>query len=226
MNETVGCTRFDCEYCQPILDSFRGGACKLWLINIDEEGCKMYSKKKRKMKYGLGERVWTQYGNSVIIAIDADKNEYTINVGRSNYKVRADDLIEHGEILKKCPFCGSDNVSIWDSYMTCNNCEADGPWAENAEIARGLWNTRSVRNKEKKEESPPSKNPVPDIEKSLKIWMNWCRNEQFITKMLDVSYMPDVSFEYRKGYVEGLRIAEAHLGLLMIEKGIDLRSVK
>lgn len=61
------------------------------------------------------------------------------------------------------------------------------------------------------------------IAKSLKSWMTWCRDEQFITQAMNVSYMPDVSDEYRKGRIDGLAQAEAILGLLMFRQGIDLR---
>ena len=102
--------------------------------------------KKSEMKYGLGERVWTQYGNSAIIAIDADKNEYTINVGRGNYKVRAADVIEYEEImLKKCPFCGSEDVGWGKDCLICENCGVEGPVAISEEEATELWNKRSVR---------------------------------------------------------------------------------
>jgi len=61
------------------------------------------------------------------------------------------------------------------------------------------------------------------IKNSLLSWMKWCRNEQVMTQLMTVSYMPNVSDEYRKGRIEALKNAESILGLLMIEKGIDLR---
>jgi len=42
--------------------------------------------------------------------------------------------------LEPCPFCGSDNVSVWDEYVECMNCGANGPSCSNP-IA--LWNERA-----------------------------------------------------------------------------------
>ena len=57
----------------------------------------------------------------------------------------------------------------------------------------------------------------------LTTWMTYIRDEQAVTTHMNVSYMPGVSKEYRRGRADGLRLAESTLGLLAYEHGIDLR---
>ena len=57
----------------------------------------------------------------------------------------------------------------------------------------------------------------------LATWIRYIRDEQAMTTRMNVSYMPSVSEEYRRGRADGLRIAESTLGLLALERGIDLR---
>jgi len=57
----------------------------------------------------------------------------------------------------------------------------------------------------------------------LTTWMTFIRDEQAMTTRMNVSYMPGVSEEYRRGRADGLRLAESTLGLLAYEHGIDLR---
>lgn len=54
---------------------------------------------------------------------------------------------DHDE-LKPCPFCGHDDATLTvnefrDHYITCDNCEADGPWHHMKEAAIAAWNTRA-----------------------------------------------------------------------------------
>jgi hypothetical protein len=64
---------------------------------------------------------------------------------------------------------------------------------------------------------------VEDIVGFLTTWMTYIRDEQAMTTRMNVSYMPGVSEEYRRGRADGLRLAESTLGLLAYEHGIDLR---
>jgi len=63
---------------------------------------------------------------------------------------------------------------------------------------------------------------VTAITNFLFIWMEHIRKEQAMTLLMNVSYLPDVSKEYRQGRADGLRVAESTLGLLAFEHGIDL----
>ncbi len=70
--------------------------------------------------------------------------------------------------------------------------------------------------------------PQPDMARvveALKAFAEWCRGEASITGNMNVSYGPWRE-EHREGRVEALRMAEARLGLLMLEQGIDLRPEK
>ena len=44
--------------------------------------------------------------------------------------------------LKPCPFCGSDNLEEHNFYITCLDCQADGPFAYDT-TAIEAWNTRN-----------------------------------------------------------------------------------
>ena len=58
-------------------------------------------------------------------------------------------FIERVEELKPCPFCGSSNIvadgqtSLKDSYVSCNECDADGPMRERKQEAIDAWNRRA-----------------------------------------------------------------------------------
>ena len=52
----------------------------------------------------------------------------------------------------------------------------------------------------------------------FKKWLVWIRNEQMLTGVMNVSYMPDESADYRRGRIDGLRSAESHLGMLMLDE--------
>lgn len=60
---------------------------------------------------------------------------------------------------------------------------------------------------------------------AIRTFLRWCCQEQYITKGMELSYMPNVSIEFRKGYIEVLKNAETRLGLLMIEQNLDLRDI-
>ena len=60
---------------------------------------------------------------------------------------------------------------------------------------------------------------------TIRTFMRWCCQEQIITKSMELSYMPNVSAEFRKGYIKALRSVESKLGLLMIERNFDLRDI-
>ena len=64
---------------------------------------------------------------------------------------------------------------------------------------------------------------VEDIVGFLTVWMTYIRDEQAMTTRMNVSYMPSVSKEYRRGRADGLRLAESALGLMAYKHGIDLR---
>ena len=57
------------------------------------------------------------------------------------------------------------------------------------------------------------------MEKPFKLWLKWIRDEQKIMQTFTGTYMPDVTEDYRRGRIDGLRAAESHLGLLMIGHG-------
>lgn len=61
-----------------------------------------------------------------------------------------------------------------------------------------------------------------NLRHSLMAWMIWCCDEQMMTRVMTVSYMPDKSPDYREGRIQALRDAEARLGILMGAAGIDL----
>ncbi len=46
--------------------------------------------------------------------------------------------------LLPCPFCGSDNINIWNGEFSlfCMDCGAIGPEAPNAAEALERWNSR------------------------------------------------------------------------------------
>jgi len=52
--------------------------------------------------------------------------------------------------IEFCPFCGVCDATVechsgcvtTDHTVVCNNCEAEGPYAETEEEAIRLWNTR------------------------------------------------------------------------------------
>lgn len=52
--------------------------------------------------------------------------------------------------LKKCPFCGSDNVKIRQKFVSyfifyhacCKSCGAEGPNKNDEKMAAELWNRR------------------------------------------------------------------------------------
>lgn len=54
--------------------------------------------------------------------------------------------------LKRCPFCGSEDVWYEESYeyppeigayVRCRNCEAQGPYAKSEKLSVEIWNTRA-----------------------------------------------------------------------------------
>lgn len=56
---------------------------------------------------------------------------------------------EDSDELLSCPFCGHDEATMTvnefrDHYITCDNCEADGPWQHIKEAAIVAWNTRAA----------------------------------------------------------------------------------
>lgn len=54
--------------------------------------------------------------------------------------------------LKPCPFCGSDRLRIFPSFVVCDKCAAMGPDRTGERSGIELWNTRA----EVKAESRPS----------------------------------------------------------------------
>lgn len=56
--------------------------------------------------------------------------------------------LEYKEDLKPCPFCGSENVSVYKSnvvdvwHVTCNRCGCKIDSYMNREIAISSWNSR------------------------------------------------------------------------------------
>ena len=48
-------------------------------------------------------------------------------------------------MLKKCPFCGSEEIEFDYNCMRCKDCLTEGPTQMTEEEATELWNKRSVR---------------------------------------------------------------------------------
>ena len=51
------------------------------------------------------------------------------------------------EELKPCPFCGADDISVWDKSrydvcVRCNNCYCKTGWYSTIDDAVTAWNTR------------------------------------------------------------------------------------
>ena len=67
---------------------------------------------------------------------------------------------------------------------------------------------------------------ISEIDRRLKSLMTWMNTEIMMTTMMNVSYMPGKSRDYREGRARAIKDVSAWLGLLMLECGIDLRKTE
>ena len=61
-----------------------------------------------------------------------------------------------------------------------------------------------------------------EIANSLYVWMEWCRQERIYVRTGISDHDTSQLAGKRDGILKGLMDAEAHLGLLMLECGVDL----
>ena len=59
------------------------------------------------------------------------------------------------EALKPCPFCGGEDLTEYDGYVTCDTCDTDGPLCDTRDEAIEKWNTRATLEQPSTAEAQP-----------------------------------------------------------------------
>jgi|TARA_R110002110_G_scaffold80234_3_gene209102 Lar family restriction alleviation protein len=78
--------------------------------------------------------------------IDVNPNDWRKYLPEEDKKV----LREAKVRIKPCPFCGHPKPQLLESdttcWISCINCEADGPVLESVKAAESAWNKRFIKN--------------------------------------------------------------------------------